>query len=215
MFTGPTGLFSKALRDAAKKVKVRTLREMGLRDASIWKQVQDMTVDIFGESGEKNLMAVEASRLPYFRGRATLLPVDGSGEITLVVVEDPDLTGPAPGGGRVMPKVSKLRANNLLIATGSRPYQLPHVPYDGKRVFDSDSIRALAFLPRSITIVGSGIIAIEFAKIFCTLECHVTLVVRATSLVGAMGRIGVDKAIAFALQRDLMRRSRVIFSISL
>jgi hypothetical protein len=97
MFTGPTGLFSKALRDAAKKVKVRTLREMGLRDASIWKQVQDMTIDIFGESGEKNLMAVEASRLPYFRGRATLLPADSTGKKTLVVVEDPDLSAPSPG----------------------------------------------------------------------------------------------------------------------
>lgn len=154
MFTGPTGLFSKALRDAAKKVKVRTLRDMGLRDASIWKQVQDMTIDIFGESGDKNLMAVEASRLPYFRGRATLLPVDSTGQKTLVVVADPDLSLPSPGGGRNMPKVSKLKANNILFATGSRPYRLSHVPYDGKRIFDSDSIRGLAFLPRSITIVG-------------------------------------------------------------
>jgi len=38
-FSGPTGLFSKALRDAAKKISVRTLREMGLRDATVWKQV--------------------------------------------------------------------------------------------------------------------------------------------------------------------------------
>jgi len=38
-FSGPTGLFSKALRDAAKKIDVRTLREMGLRDETVWKQV--------------------------------------------------------------------------------------------------------------------------------------------------------------------------------
>jgi NAD(P) transhydrogenase len=205
MFSGPTGLFSKALRDAAKKVKVRTLREMGLRDTSIWKQVQDMTVDILNDSGQKNLLAVDASRLPYYRGRATLLPSDGSGESTLVVVEDPDTQAPVPAGQRRRPSVLQVKAKKVLIATGSRPYRLPHVPYNGETIFDSDSIRALAFLPREITIVGSGIIAIEFAKIFNVLECHVTLVVRSTSFVGALGRIGIDKAIAFALQRDLMK----------
>ena len=106
-------------------------------------------------------------------------------------MQDPDTTQRAAPGSRIVPVVSKLRAKKILVATGSRPYRLPHVPYDAERVFDSDSIRALSFLPKHITIVGSGIIAIEFAKIFCTLECAVTLVVRSTSLVGAMGRIGV------------------------
>ena len=204
MFSGPTGLFSKALRDAAKKVRVRTLREMGLRDTSIWKQVQDMTVDIMNDSGHKNVLAVEASRLPYYRGRATLLPSDASGQSTLVVVEDPEIALPAQGDARQL-SVFKIKAKKLMIATGSRPFKLPHVPYNGKTIHDSDTIRNLGFLPRDMVIVGSGIIAIEFAKIFCMLECHVTLVVRSTSFVGALGRIGVDKAIAFALQRDLMK----------
>jgi NAD(P) transhydrogenase len=210
MFSGPTGLFSKALRDAAKKVRVRTLRDMGLRDTSIWKQVQDMTVDIMNDSGHKNVLAVEASRLPYYRGRATLLPSDASGQSTLVVVEDPhgdhgdpEIAGSAQGARRM--SVFKVKGRKLVIATGSRPYKLPHVPYNGKTIHDSDSIRNLGFLPRDMVIVGSGIIAIEFAKIFCMLECHVTLVVRSASFVGALGRIGVDKAIAFALQRDLMK----------
>ena len=128
MFSGPTGLFSKALRDAAKKVKVRTLRDMGLRDASIWKQVQDMTLDILNDSGQANLLAVEGARLPFHRGRATLLPADGTGMSTLVVVEDPDLSNAPTSGGRKMPKVSKLKAKRILVATGSRPYRLPHVP---------------------------------------------------------------------------------------
>ena len=39
-FTGPTGLFSKALRDAAQRLDVRVLREMGIGDKAIWAQVR-------------------------------------------------------------------------------------------------------------------------------------------------------------------------------
>ena len=42
-FTGPTGLFSKALRDAAQRLDVRVLREMGLGDKAIWAQVLSHT----------------------------------------------------------------------------------------------------------------------------------------------------------------------------
>ena len=42
------------------------------------------------------------------------------------------------------------------------------------RVFDSDSIKGLNFLPRSVVIVGGGIIAVEFARIFAALDAKVT-----------------------------------------
>ena len=42
-FTGPTGIFSKALRDTAMKVDVNTLRTMGLHDNVVWNQVQQQT----------------------------------------------------------------------------------------------------------------------------------------------------------------------------
>jgi pyruvate/2-oxoglutarate dehydrogenase complex dihydrolipoamide dehydrogenase (E3) component len=45
------------------------------------------------------------------------------------------------------------------------------------RCFDSDSIKSLAFLPRAVAIVGGGIIAIEFARIFAALGARVTMVV--------------------------------------
>ena len=62
-FAGPTGLFSKALRDSAKKVKVGTLREMGLLDNSIWSQVETLTYDIVKASGKKSLTAIQGAQV--------------------------------------------------------------------------------------------------------------------------------------------------------
>ncbi|EKX31393.1 hypothetical protein GUITHDRAFT_122400, partial [Guillardia theta CCMP2712] len=189
-FSGPTGLFSKALRDSAKKVKVRTLREMGLRDTSIWKQVQDLTMDILDASGKKNLAAIEGNRVPTVRG-------------TAVLFEDDDPTNSKIKIERMDGKTEYAKCRKLLFATGSRPMRLNNIAYDDVGIFDSDSIRKLSFLPREVTIVGSGIISIEFAKIFNYLECKVNIIIRSSSFEGALSRIGVDHDVAVALEEDL------------
>ena len=53
---------------------------------------------------------------------------------------------------------------HVLLATGSRPFRPESIPFDDPRVFDSDSINGLNYLPKSIAITGSGIIAVEYAK---------------------------------------------------
>ena len=83
----------------------------------------------------------------------------------------------------------------VLLCTGSTPLRLPGTPFDGLRVFDSDSINGLGFLPRSVTIVGSGIIAIEYAKIFRKYGADVTMLVRG-SATSALQKIGIDETIA-------------------
>ena len=55
----------------------------------------------------------------------------------------------------------KLAPDNILLCTGSRPFRIPGIPFDGKRIFESDSINTLTYLPKSIAITGSGIVAIE------------------------------------------------------
>jgi NAD(P) transhydrogenase len=72
--------------------------------------------------------------------------------------------------------VRRLRPGKVLIATGSRPRRPAHVPVDHEHVLDSDSILALIYLPTSLTVLGSGVIACEFASIFAALGVEVTLV---------------------------------------
>ncbi|MFZ0846290.1 MAG: Si-specific NAD(P)(+) transhydrogenase [Pseudolabrys sp.] len=67
-------------------------------------------------------------------------------------------------------------AKNILIACGTRPFRPDYVPFNGKTVFDSDEIIELPVLPRSLTVIGGGVIGVEYATIFNALDVAVTLI---------------------------------------
>jgi NAD(P) transhydrogenase len=69
-----------------------------------------------------------------------------------------------------------IRGSAVLIATGSAPHRAPEIPFDDKVVFDSDSILEMGSIPRSMAIVGGGVIGCEYASIFTALGVEVALV---------------------------------------
>ncbi len=64
----------------------------------------------------------------------------------------------------------------ILIATGSKPQRPPEIPFDDKAIFDSDSILTMDRIPKSMIVVGGGVIGCEYASIFTALGVAVTLV---------------------------------------
>ena len=70
----------------------------------------------------------------------------------------------------------ELGARFIVIATGSRPARDPSIPFDDKRIYDSDSILRLDRVPRTLTIVGAGVIGCEYACMFAMLGTKVTLI---------------------------------------
>ncbi len=72
--------------------------------------------------------------------------------------------------------LTEVEAPRIVLATGSRPAEIPGLPTDGKRVLTTDELVQLAELPRSIVIVGAGFIGCEYAFIFLTLGLEVSLV---------------------------------------
>ena len=69
-----------------------------------------------------------------------------------------------------------LTAEFIVIATGSRPRQPAEVPIDHEHILDSDSILNTIYLPKSLTVVGGGVIATEYASIFALLGTKVTMI---------------------------------------
>lgn len=63
-----------------------------------------------------------------------------------------------------------VRAKHFIIATGSRPRDLPGVEVDGQRIITSDHIGSLSKFPRSMVILGAGVVGCEFATIFSNFE---------------------------------------------
>jgi NAD(P) transhydrogenase len=78
----------------------------------------------------------------------------------------------------------ELEASRVLIATGSRPRHVANVEVDHEHVLDSDSILSLSYLPNTLIVLGSGVIACEYASIFAALGCQVTLVDKAAEPLG-------------------------------
>ena len=76
------------------------------------------------------------------------------------------------GGGRSR----KVTADKVVIATGTRPARPSSVAFDEKTIIDSDGINHLERVPRSMVVVGAGVIGIEYASMFAALGTKITVV---------------------------------------
>ncbi len=73
-------------------------------------------------------------------------------------------------------QTQQLHGDVIVLATGSRPKQPAFAPVDHDHIVDSDSILSMIYLPKSLSILGAGVIACEYASIFSLLGVEVTLI---------------------------------------
>ena len=92
--------------------------------------------------------------------------------------------------------------DKLILAPGTRPLNLPELPFDGEQILSSNDALSLQELPASIMILGGGVIGCEFAFLFAALGSQVTLV-------EAMGRAlplpSVDEDCSKVIQREMKK----------
>jgi NAD(P) transhydrogenase len=69
-----------------------------------------------------------------------------------------------------------LQTEKVLIACGTRPSRPAHIPFDGRVIFDSDEFLRIEKIPRSMIVIGAGVIGIEYAIMFAILGVEVTVV---------------------------------------
>lgn len=70
----------------------------------------------------------------------------------------------------------RVGANSVLLAVGTKPYKPDSIPFDSERIIDSDELLEITDLPRSMIVIGAGVIGIEYATIFSALDTAVTVV---------------------------------------
>lgn len=73
-------------------------------------------------------------------------------------------------------KVNTIEAKHIIIATGARSRQLPNLPQDGKKIIGYREAMTLPKQPKSLVVVGSGAIGVEFAYFYATMGTKVTIV---------------------------------------
>lgn len=99
-----------------------------------------------------------------------------------------------------------LTADKILIATGTKPSRPEHIPFDGETVFDSDDFLKLKGIPRTMIVVGGGVIGIEYAIMFATLGVQVTVVDGRERLLEFCDREIVDSLLYHARSQGVVFR---------
>lgn len=94
---------------------------------------------------------------------------------------------------------SEVEFNNALIAVGTKPHRPADIPFDRKRIFDSDEMLELDHLPRTLIVIGAGVIGVEYATIFSALDVPVTLIEPRATILDFIDKEVVD---------DLMHQMR-------
>lgn len=94
----------------------------------------------------------------------------------------------------------KIGAKNVIIATGSKPSSLPFIEIDKKRVITSTEALSLSKLPKSMVVIGGGVIGLELGSVYARLGTDVTVIEYQDSLIPTM-----DKTLGKELLRSLKK----------
>jgi dihydrolipoamide dehydrogenase len=94
-----------------------------------------------------------------------------------------------------------IKTKFILVATGSQPQELPGLKFDGKKIISSDDILNLKEIPRSLLIIGGGVIGCEFASLFANLGSQISIVELMPQLLP-----GIDKEVAKKLETIFKKR---------
>jgi len=155
----------------------KALREQALRYRRMRGSASALAVQLSGDAplsallqGVDQVIAAQDRYLQAQLARNGVQLVRGRGRfehVDRLAVERLDATG------------CVLQAPRILLATGSRPRHIAAIEVDHEHILDSDSILSLPYIPQSLIVLGSGVIACEYASIFAALGCAVTLVDKA------------------------------------
>mmetsp|Transcript_12602 Transcript_12602/g.25113 ORF Transcript_12602/g.25113 Transcript_12602/m.25113 type:complete len:698 (-) Transcript_12602:111-2204(-) len=223
-FGGPTGLFSKALRDLAKTTNVAAMRAQHMDSDVIWKQITNGIVKLAMRNSEGQCRTLARYGIDYLQGSAMLLGEDDPANAVAEKKFAKDMDSPEDGlrsvkvthtgvlddyVGFVDDAEVTVTGTKVLVCTGSKSTRLPGIPFEeSHRIFDSDTINLLGYFPRSVTISGLGIIGIEFANIFNALGVKdVNILVRG-DVETSTKKLGMDMDVANELMR-LLKKSGV------
>ncbi len=91
--------------------------------------------------------------------------------------------------------------DKIIIATGSRPAQIPVFPFDGEKILSSDDALNLHYIPNSLLVIGAGVIGCEFAFIYKEFGSEVTMVEMMPRAVSTE-----DEEISEILERELKKK---------
>ncbi|MFN5792012.1 MAG: FAD-dependent oxidoreductase, partial [Burkholderiales bacterium] len=95
----------------------------------------------------------------------------------------------------------QISASKIVIACGTEAARDDHLPFDGQRVFTSDDVLSLEFIPRSLIVVGAGVVGVEYATMFAALGVRVTIIDKRPTLLPFLDH-EISAALTYVAQQN-------------
>jgi len=153
---------TKALLESAKTyVKLQSVEKLGFQTGDIafdWQKIMQRKDGIVDDQRKGLLFLMKKNKIQTFAGHGRIK------DRTHVTVTDKD------------DKVTTLETKNILLASGSRVRELPFAKADHKNVLTSDSILFIDHVPKTLAVIGGGIVGMEFASMFGRFGTEVTVI---------------------------------------
>ena len=153
---------TKALLESAKVFdKLSSTEEHGItigKASFDWSRIQKRKDTIVDQQRKGLKFLMKKNKIECFEGKGTLISK------TDVLITSKDNS------------TQTIKGKNILLATGSDVRHLPFAKVNGKTIHNSDTVLAIEKVPKSMLIVGGGVVGMEFASCFGRFGCGVTVV---------------------------------------
>lgn len=153
---------TKALLHSAKTwEKLQQVEDLGFTTGEVsfsWSKILDRKDKIVNQMRKGLVFLMKKNKVDVFQGHGK---VTGP---TSVAIENKE------------GQVQTIEAKSILLATGSRVKELPFAKSNGKNILTSDHILSIPEIPKSLCIVGGGVVGMEFASLFARMGSEVTVV---------------------------------------
>lgn len=152
---------------------------------------------------QKQLVASQAAGIAKILKKNSITHIKGTGHI--IDNNQIEITGNIEG-------FTFVQWDKLIIATGSSPLSIPAFPFDHQNILSSTDILNLQELPKSLAIVGGGVIGCEFASIFASFGTKVTIIEALDRLVPIPS---LDSDISKTLLREMKKKKITVHTKNL
>lgn len=186
---------SKTLREAV--IELSGYHEKTFYGQSFQTKEQITIDDLFRRTTHVIQHEIDVLRSQMARNNIELIPATAS-------FADPNTINLEAADGRGLRLV---RAKNIIIAVGTQATRDPHIPFDGRTIFTSDDILTLDRLPKSLAVIGGGVIGTEYTSMFAALGIRVTLVEKYARLLTFVDQEIVDDLVYH------LRENRVVLRL--
>lgn len=160
-------LFNAELWDQLKEAKEFGIEGVDARQLN-WAAIQERKAKIIGKHAKGLEFLMKKNKVETIRGYGKLTGGAQNGVFTVEVVNDK--------------QPSHLKAKNVILATGSEARMLPSLAAND-RVLTNSEILSLKEIPKSLAIVGAGAVGVEFASLYRSFDCEVTIIEMLSRLV--------------------------------